>query len=118
MYELGKYLKNLREDLGLSMHEVARRSSLTPSYISKIESGNVFKTVGVQALVEFSKVYNIPPGLIIEKMNLTEREEDELPGLAPYLRIKYGATANAVQEMEIAWRIVKEKHMPQITKNH
>lgn len=112
MAELGIYLKRLREGLGLSMHEVSRRSNLTPSYISKIETGIVFKTVSAQALVEFSNTYNVPIPVILEKMYLVEREEDELPGLSIYLRLKYDAPPDAVQEMKIAWRIVKEKYMP------
>lgn len=111
MPELGAYLKKIREGLGLSMHEVSRRSSLTPSYISKIETGTVFKTISAQALVEFSNTYNVPVPIILEKMYLVERDEDELPGLSSYLRLKYDAPPDAVQEMKIVWRIVKEKYM-------
>lgn len=110
MTALGGYLKILRQDLGFSMHEVARRSSLTPSYVSKIEAGNVFKTISAHALMEFSRIYNVPVQIMLEKMNLIERE-DELPGLASYLRLKHNAPLKAVQEMEIAWDIIKEKYL-------
>jgi cytoskeletal protein RodZ len=55
MQALGQYLKRVRTDLGISMHEVARRTTLTPSYISKMESGNTFRTISAHGLVEFSK---------------------------------------------------------------
>src|SRR3989338_2036001 len=110
MAALGKYIKMLREELGLSMHEVSRRSALTPSYISKVEAGNVFKTISAHALMEFSRAYNIPIQIILERMGLME-QDDELPGLTSYLKLKYKAPLRAVQEMEIAWAIIREKYM-------
>lgn len=110
MMMLGGYLKSVRTDFGLSMHDVARRASLTPSYISKIEGGSTFQTISAHALIEFSRVYNIPPQLILERSGFMPENEDELPGIASYLRIKYKAPQNAVQEMEIAWEIIKKKY--------
>lgn len=110
MQSLGDYLRRVRADFGISMHEVARRTNLTPSYISKVESGVVFQSISAHALAEFSHCYNIPVNLILEKAGLIPESEDDLPGLAPYLRLKYKAPHQAVQEMEIAWEIVKKKY--------
>jgi transcriptional regulator with XRE-family HTH domain len=110
MLNLGEHLKRLRNDLGLSMHEVARRTNLTASYISKIESGITFQTLNTHSLVEFANCYNIPPSVILERAGFIPESEDDLPGLAPYLRLKYKAPQQAVQEMEIAWDIVKKKY--------
>lgn len=110
MKSLAEYLKRIRLDLGLSMHEVARRTTLTPSFISKLESGTVFQTISAQAVVEFSRCYNIPAQTILERAGLLPESEDELPGLGTYLRLKYKAPQNAAQEMEIAWEIVKKKY--------
>ena len=110
MRELGDYLRRMRTDLGLSMHEVARRTTLTPSYISKIESGTAFQTISAHGLVEFSKCYSMPASVILEKAGFIPESDDDLPGLAPYLRLKYKAPHQAVQEMEIAWSIIKQKY--------
>lgn len=110
MKQLGDYLKRIRVDLGLSMHEVARRTSLTPSFISKLESGAVFQSISAQALVEFSRCYSIPVNTILERSGLLPASEDELPGLGTYLRLKYKAPQQATQEMEIAWEIVRKKY--------
>jgi len=107
---LGDYLRRIRTDLGLSMHEVARRTTLTPSYISKMESGNTFQTISAHGLIEFSKCYNMPASLMLEKAGFTPESEDDLPGLSSYLRLKYKAPQQAVQEMEIAWSIIKQKY--------
>ena len=110
MQALGQYLKRVRTDLGLSMHEVARRTTLTPSYISKMESGNTFQTISAHGLVEFSKCYSIPIAVIMERAGFIPENEDELPGLASYLRLKYKTPHQATQEMEIAWHIIKQKY--------
>ncbi|MBI1888624.1 MAG: helix-turn-helix domain-containing protein [Candidatus Spechtbacteria bacterium] len=110
---LADYLRRVRSDLGLSMHEVARRTSLTASYISKIENGATFQTISAHALVEFSKCYGIPPSIILEQGGFTPQKEDDLPGLASFLRLKYKAPHQAVQEMEIAWEITKKKYQIQ-----
>lgn len=107
---LADYLRRIRVDLGLSMHEVARRTNLTPSYISKMESGNTFQTISAHGLVEFSECYNIPIALILEKAGFVPESEDDLPGLASYLRLKYKTPHQAAQEMEIAWSIIKQKY--------
>ena len=107
---LGDYLRRVRTDLGMSMHEVARRTTLTPSYISKMESGNTFQTISAHGLVEFSNCYNTPASVILEKAGFTPESEDDLPGLPSYLRLKYKAPHQAVQEMEIAWSIIKQKY--------
>jgi len=110
MVSLAQYLKRLRTDFGLSMHEVARRTTLTPSYISKMEGGTTFQTISARALVEFARCYNIPPSVILERAGFIPESEDDLPGLASYLRLKYKTPHQAVQEMEIAWEIVKRKY--------
>jgi transcriptional regulator with XRE-family HTH domain len=110
MLALGQYLKRVRTDLAISMHEVARRTTLTPSYISKIESGNTFQTISAHGLVEFSKAYNIPVSVILEQAGLIPQSEDELPGLASYLRLKYKAPHQAVYDMEVAWEVTKKKY--------
>lgn len=106
---LASYLKRVRGDLGLSIREVARRSNLSPSYISKMENV-AFQTISAHGLVEFAKCYNIPPSVILEEAGLMPQSEDELPGLGSYLRLKYKAPHQAVQEMEIAWEITKKKY--------
>ena len=111
MQILADYLKKTRTDLGLSMHEVARRTNLTPSYISKIESGLVFQTISAHALVEFSKCYSIPPHVFLEQAGFIPQQEDALPGLSTYLRLKYKIPHQAVQEMEIVWEIIKKKYL-------
>jgi len=89
MISLAQYLKQIRSDMGLSMHEVARRTNLTPSYISKMEGGATFQTISTHGLTEFARCYNIPPSLILERAGFIPESEDELPGLASFFYLNF-----------------------------
>ena len=110
MQELGRHLRSLREDFGLSMHEVARRTQITPSYISKLEQGDTFQTVTIQTLAGFADTYNVPVQVLLERAGFVP-EEDGLPGLTAYLKAKYRVPHSAAAEMEFAWEIIKKKYL-------
>ena len=65
--KLGKYLKQLREELSLSIRKVAAKCKLSPSYLSKVEAGDTFKTIGIETLVCLSKFYNIPVAHLLKE---------------------------------------------------
>ncbi|MBI4811953.1 helix-turn-helix domain-containing protein [Candidatus Falkowbacteria bacterium] len=111
---LGDYLKKLRKEMGLSIHGAAKTSQLTAGYISRLENGQ-FKTITAETLVKFSRTYNIPVNLILERAGLLEKQDD-LPGLATYLKIKYDAPFAAIQEMKIAWEIIEKKYQNSLHK--
>ena len=111
MQRFGAYLRSLREDFGLSAREVARRTGLTPSYISKLEKGGAFQSVSVQTVRSFAEIYRIPLQALLEQSGFLKEEEGGLPGLAAYFKAKYRAPHQAVQEMEIVWEIVKKKYL-------
>ena len=108
--KLGKYLKQLREELDLSIRSVAIKCKLAPSYLSKIEAGDTFKTIGVSTLVGLSKFYNIPVAHLLKESGFTENDDDELPGLSAYLRKKYQLSPQAIRDMEMAKEIVDKKY--------
>ena len=110
IHRLGKYLKQLREELGLSMHAVARKSDLTPSYISKIEAGTALKSISVEALINFSGTYNIPVTAILEEAGFLEKSNDGLPDFITYLKIKYKLPHQAIRDLEIAKEIIEIKY--------
>jgi len=100
MKSLGKYLKTLREELNLSMRDVAKQTGLTPSYISKIEAGNTYQSINVDSLIAFSKVYRIPITALLEEAGFLDKEDD-LPNLSTYLKMKYNLSPQAIRDIEI-----------------
>ncbi|MBU4350929.1 helix-turn-helix transcriptional regulator [Patescibacteria group bacterium] len=108
--KLGKYLKQLREEQGLSIREVARQSEMSPSHLAKIEAGDTFKSISIKTLVKLSKFYGIPVDAILKEAGFIEDALDELPGFAQYLRAKYQLPPQAIRDLEMAKRIVEEKY--------
>lgn len=108
--KMGKYLKGLREEQGLSMRRVAKQCSIAPSYLSKIEAGNTFKTIGVETLVKLSKFYGIPVSAILREAGFIDSYDDDLPELSHYLRAKYQLSPQAIRDMLMAKEIVDKKY--------
>lgn len=110
MKELGDYLKKLREELGMSIRQAAIAAKLTPSYLSKIEAGDAFKSIGIGKLVQLSKTYGIPISTILQEAGFLENNDDGLPEFAQYLRSKYLLPPQAIRDMEMAKEIVEKKY--------
>ncbi len=69
---IGKFLKKVREDLGLTQEEVASKVDLGRDAIIRIENGK--RKVGALELVAFSKLYNID---LEELMTSTKKKKKE-----------------------------------------
>lgn len=108
--QLGKYLNRLREEQDLSIRHVAKKCGISPSYLSKIEAGDTFKTIGLETLVKLSKFYGIPVSAMLKEAGLIESHEDDLPELAQYLRAKYQLSPQAIRDMAMAKEIVDKKY--------
>jgi len=108
--KLGKYLRELRKEQGLSIRSVAKSCSIAPSHLAKIEAGDTFKTIGIGTLVKFSKFYGIPVSSILKEASFIDSYESELPELAQYLRAKYQLPYQAIRDMEMAKEIVEKKY--------
>ena len=110
MKKLGTYLKQLREEAGLSIREVTRKSGMAPSYLFKIEKGDTFSTLSIHTLLKLSKFYNIPIGALLKEAGLVDYSEYELPEFPQYLRAKYHLSPQAIRDMEMAKEIVEKKY--------
>lgn len=110
MKKLGTYLKQLREESGLSIREVAQKSELAPSYLFKVEKGDSFSTLSFHTLLKLSKFYNIPIGALLKETGLVDSDEYDLPDFPQYLRAKYHLSAQAIRDMEFAREIVDKKY--------
>ena len=110
MKKLGNYLKQLREEAGLSIRGTAKQSGLAPSYLSKIEAGDTFLSISVYTLIKLSDTYNIPPISILKEAGLINSDEYDLPDFPQYLRVKYHLSSPAIRDMEMAKEIVDKKY--------
>ena len=108
--KLGKYLKQLRDEQKLSIRSVAKKCSIAPSHLAKIEAGDTFKTIGVETLVKLSKFYGIPVSAMLQEAGFIDNYNDDLPVLATYLRAKFRISPQAIHDMEMAKEIVDKKY--------
>lgn len=110
MKSLAEYLTKLRKESGFSLREAARQADITPSYLSKIETGNTFSTISMRTMISLSKTYNTPLMVILEKAKFVEESSYKLPLLTQYLRLKYQMSEQAIKDMEMAKEIVDRKY--------
>lgn len=110
--KLGKYLRQLRAEQGLSIRRVAAECKMAPSYLSKIEAGDTFKTIGLETLVKLSKFFGIPVSALLKEAGFIDASEhyDNLPELPQYLRAKYQLSPQAIRDMQMAKEIVDKKY--------
>lgn len=108
--KLGKYLKELRQEQGLSIRSVAKSCGVAPSYLANIEAGETYKTIGVETLVKLSKFYGIPASAMLKEAGFINSHDDGLPELAQYLRAKYQLSPQAIRDLEMAKELVDRKY--------
>ena len=108
--KLGNYLRELRQEQGLSIRSVAKNCGIAPSHLAKLEAGDTFKTIGIATLVKFSKFYGIPVSAMLKEAGFIDSYESDLPELAPYLRAKYQLSPQAIRDMTMAKEIVDRKY--------
>lgn len=60
----GQYIRQVREERGLSLQELARRTQLSVSYLSEIERGT--KTPSLKTLEKIAGSLNVPKSQLIE----------------------------------------------------
>lgn len=112
MAKLCNYLKQLRQELGLSIRNTAAQCEFSPGYLAKIEAGTTFRSIGIETLVKLSKVYGISVSDILKQAEFTAQSDNELPELSIYLRTKYHLPPQAIRDMEMAKEIVDKKYNP------
>ena len=112
MKKLGTYLARLREEADLSIRDAAKECGISPSYLSKIETGNSFSTLSIHTFLKLSKFYNIPIGALLKEAGLVDSNEYELLDFPQYLQIKYHLSPQAIRDMIMAKEIVDKKYQP------
>ncbi len=95
--ELGKLVRKARKDKGLTVRSLADASDLDWSYIGRLERGEI----GVPSPLKLQKLARALDLEIEDFYALAGYIMPEgLPGLAPYLRVKYDLPEAAGEEVE------------------
>jgi transcriptional regulator with XRE-family HTH domain len=95
--ELGNHIRKTRQEQALSLRALAKASKLDWSYIGRLEKGEI-------AVPDPGKLQKLAAALDIEIEDFYALAgytvPDGLPGLAPYLRVKYDLPEAATDDVE------------------
>ena len=96
--ELGAYLKQKRQDAGLTTYDVSERAGLIQSQVVRIENGQIQKLTP-DTLQRIAEVLKLP---LVDIFTVAGYPLPKgLPGLRPYMRAKYRSLSpEALDEVE------------------
>ena len=98
---LGEKMRKLREDLGISLREFSRRSGVSPSFLSEVESGR--RHPSPSRIEEIAKVLGVPVSELADldhrvTLALVRQMLESNPDWGPVLRrIHAAATADTLK---------------------
>lgn len=78
-YELAKYLKTIREDLGYSIYDVNKLCEISPSYLSLMENGK--RRPSPIILKKLSSIYHVDYNDLLKKAGFEDLIENEKTGM-------------------------------------
>jgi transcriptional regulator with XRE-family HTH domain len=106
--ELGRRLRERREELGLSTRDVAERADTTHGTIVRLEQGSIEKPAA-DKLSRLAEVLDLNLADVYALVDYAT--PSELPTFRPYLRTKYrGLPPSAVRELEQSFRRIAKRH--------
>lgn len=107
--KIGTYVRYQREKRQLSLRAYATITDLTPSYLSRLESGE-YHNVTFSVIEKLAKGFQMPVPEFMKKCQITEEHHSPLPDIDFYLREKYQLPTAAVEDMSMFFRFIKEKY--------
>ena len=100
-------MKELRLERGLSLRDVAAKTGVSDSLLSKMETGRTTKPTQ-ESLNRLALFYEIDPE---ELWTLADYQiASSLPSFTPYLRSRYDLPAEAIDEMRNHFDYIKAKY--------
>ncbi len=106
--ELGRLIRDRRNDLGLSVRQLAEKAGMNFATLSRIEQGQ-FAAPGPDKLARIAEALGISTADLFALADYTG--PGDLPSFQPYLRGKYrDMPAAAVDELNKAFERISRKH--------
>jgi transcriptional regulator with XRE-family HTH domain len=92
---LGGVVKKGRQELGLSQPGLAKKTGLSRSYISYLESGK-FEEIGIAKLALIADALEVSADQLLVDAGYFKRPKPTLPGATRYLATKFGLDQSQV----------------------
>jgi transcriptional regulator with XRE-family HTH domain len=107
--QLGKYLKQHREELGLSVRELADKMDVSFGFIGQLESGR--KSPTLDMLRKLARALRVP---VEDLFALSDHMMTEtLPDFGPYLRAKFELAERDIRKLQSQFDEMLDKKRPQ-----
>jgi transcriptional regulator with XRE-family HTH domain len=107
---IGERIGDLRVAKGLSQKELCKLIDITPSQLSRIESGET-KNINVEVLLKLSKKFNVSTDYILGLTNISTKKNYDISELGLSENAVKAFLSNSV-DMQILNKIVEHKHFP------
>lgn len=73
LIQLGRNVRTLREQLGLSQEELAFRSGLDRTYVGGVERGE--RNIGVLNIVRVALALEVSPSMLVQGLEIHQEEQ-------------------------------------------
>lgn len=111
--KVGSYVKYQREKQNLSINELGKKTSLTPSYLMRLEQG-AYKTIGYDAIQKLANGFTMPREDFLYKCGLIRTRYD-LPPIEYYLKEVYQFPPEAIENVKLMIELMRFKFKSEIT---
>jgi transcriptional regulator with XRE-family HTH domain len=92
---LGEVVKKGRQEFGLSQPGLAKKTGLSRSYISYLESGK-YQEIGIAKLALIADALEMSADQLLADAGYSKRPKPTLPGATRYLATKFGLDQSQV----------------------
>ncbi|MHB8614365.1 MAG: helix-turn-helix domain-containing protein [Candidatus Dormibacteraceae bacterium] len=92
---LGEVVKRGRQEIGLSQPGLAKKTGLSRSYISYLESGK-YQEIGIAKLALIAEALEMSADQLLADAGYIKRPKSTLPGATRYLATKFGLDQSQV----------------------
>jgi len=107
--KIGKYVNYQREKRNLSLQDLAEKTGLTPSYLSRLESG-AYTSPTYAAIESLAHGFGIPVYTFLNKCEIVDEIRIDLPDLDFYLREKFQLPDEAVEDLQLFLDFILKKY--------
>jgi transcriptional regulator with XRE-family HTH domain len=104
---LGQFLRQRREQMGLSLRQLSERVGVHFSYLGRLEQGD-YEEPKVRVLQRLAYVLEIDPADLAAYTGYTLPET--LPNFTPYLRAKYDLSDDALRDLSDYFDFITTKY--------
>jgi transcriptional regulator with XRE-family HTH domain len=110
--KVGKYVSYQRKKRDWSLQELADKSSLTASFLHRLEKGE-YQSIKFDVFEKIACAFKIPLADFLAKCQITA-QFSELPPLDYFLKEKYQLPQQAIEDMKLFLELLQKKYAQQI----